>query len=146
MVRNILAIVLALVLGGACVLAIEVLGHKLYPIPESFDMSDMQQVAEYVRTAPAGALAFVLLAQSAGSFVGGLTASVVAKAKKMRMAGIYGIIALVLAMVNVLAIPHPVWMVALALLLPIPVALVGGLLGSIASSAGPSSLAAGEAH
>ena len=144
MVQNILAILLALVVGGACVLAIETLGHRVYPIPASFDMTDMKQVAEYMKTAPAGALVFVLLAQSAGSFAGGFTASVVAKSKRLWMAGIYGIVALMLAMLNVLAIPHPGWMVGLALVLPIPVALLGGQLGCIGSSSRPSSLAQDE--
>lgn len=123
--RNFLAILAAFLIAAVFVLGIEAHGHRLYPLPEGFNSADLEQVAQYVKTAPTGALLFVLLAQSAGSFVGGAVTGFLASSRKTLIALLYGVLALLMAALNVLLIPHPGWMVGLALLLPIPLALVG---------------------
>ncbi|HNU08416.1 MAG TPA: hypothetical protein PKO33_11670, partial [Pyrinomonadaceae bacterium] len=72
MVRNVLSVVLAFVIGGLAVFAVEKLGHTVYPVPAGLDPNNLEGLAEYVKTMPVGALLFVLAAQSAGSLIGGL--------------------------------------------------------------------------
>ncbi len=69
MIRNILSVIVAFFIGGLCVFAVEKIGHMSYPVPNS---TDFEVLKSYYLTAPAGAFLFVLLAQSAGSIVGGL--------------------------------------------------------------------------
>lgn len=127
MVRNILAVVVAFVVAGCFVVGVEALGHVVYPIPEGLDTTDFKQLADYVKVAPIGALLFVLLAQSCGSFAGGFITRVVGGSSYGRLALIYGVLALTMAAINVLLIPHPLWMTVLALALPIPLSWVGSL-------------------
>lgn len=131
MVRNILAVILAFFAGGLCVLTLETVGHRIYPLPAGLDTNDMEQIAKYVSTAPLGALLFVLLAQSAGSFAGGFVTAIVGSSRLWLLAIIYGVLALLMAGLNVILIPHPLWMTALALAFPIPIALAGSRAGQV---------------
>ncbi len=127
MLRNILAVIAGFIGGGVFVFAVEAIGHQVYPIPQGLDVSNPEAIANYISTAPLGAILFVLLAQSAGSFFGGLITGLIAKAK-MICAAIYGCLALMMAGINAYLIPHPNWFLVLSLLLPIPLALTGALL------------------
>lgn len=128
MIRNFLSVVLALLIGGICVFAVEKIGHTVYPIPEGLDTSNLQALAEYTKSLPLGAFLFVLGAQCAGSLVGGIVTGFVSVAKRST-ALIYGVLALILAALNLVAIPHPMWFMILSILLPIPLALVGSSIG-----------------
>ena len=131
MIRNIIAVVVAFVVGGIFVMGLEMLGHKIYPIPEGMDRNDFKRIAEYVKTASIGALLFVLLAQSAGSFMGGLVTALIAASHHRLLALIYGVLALVMASITVIMIKHPTWMTVAALALPIPLALLGSMIGQM---------------
>ncbi|HNQ14818.1 MAG TPA: hypothetical protein PKM58_04590 [Pyrinomonadaceae bacterium] len=128
MVRNVLSVVLAFVIGGLAVFAVEKLGHTVYPIPAGLDPNNLEGLAEYVKTMPVGALLFVLAAQSAGSLIGGLVTGFVSVAK-FPTAMIYGVLALIMAALNAFAIPHPIWFTIVSLVLPIPLALLGSRIG-----------------
>jgi lysozyme family protein len=88
------------------------------------DQSNMQAISDYVRTAPVGAILAVLIAQCAGSFVGGLVTGLIAQAKRTT-ALIYGALALLMAGITMLLIWHPWWFNALSFCLPIPLSLLG---------------------
>ncbi len=128
MVRNVLSVVLAFVIGGLAVFAVEKLGHTVYPVPAGLDPNNLEGLAEYVKTMPVGALLFVLAAQSAGSLIGGLVTGFVSVAK-FPTAMIYGVLALIMAALNAFAIPHPIWFTIVSLVLPIPLALLGSRIG-----------------
>lgn len=130
MVRNILAVIAGFVAGGIFVTLFEWIGHQIYPIPANINQSDMASLGEYVKTAPTGALIAVLLAQSAGSFFGGLVTSLIAVAKKVT-AWIYAVLALIMAGLTTFLLPHPIWFNVIALLLPIPLALLGSRAGGM---------------
>lgn len=124
MVRNIVAVIGGFVGGGIFVFLLESIGHQVYPVPEGLDISKPDAIAEYVSKAPVGAILFVLLAQSAGSFFGGLITGLIAIAK-VPTAIIYGFLGLAMAGLNAYLIPHPLWFLVPSLLLPIPLALLG---------------------
>ena len=129
--RNILAVVAAFVVGGICVFGLEFLGQRFYPLPEGVDPNNMDQLKEYIKQAPAGALGMVLLAQSAGSLVGGIVTGWLGCSRLFLLGLIYGCLALLMAAINVYLIPHPVWFTVLSLVLPIPLALFGTIVGQV---------------
>lgn len=129
MVRNILGVIVGFFVGGIFVTGFQWIGHQIYPIPANINQSDMASLAEYVKTAPLGALVAVLVAQSLGSFVGGLVTGLIAIAKNTT-AIIYGVLALIMAGLNAFLIPHPIWFVVVSLLLPIPLAVLGSRVAS----------------
>lgn len=124
MIRNILAVIAAFIGGGIFVFIVEAVGHQIYPPPTGLDFAKPETVAEYAKNAPLGALIFVLLAQSAGSFFGGLITGLIAAAKTPT-AIIYGVLALAMAALNAFLIPHPIWFLVVSFVLPIPLSLLG---------------------
>lgn len=130
MVRNILTVVCAFILGGIAVFSFEALGHVTYPLPDDLDTTNYEQLAAYVKAAPAGALAFVLLAQSAGSIVGGAVCGFFGRSNSTLLSIVYGVLALGMASLNLILIPHPLWMIVASLALPIPLSVIAGKLVS----------------
>lgn len=130
MLRNVLAVLAAFFVGGLCVFAVEMIGHRVYPLPEGVDPNDMKQIADYIKTAPPGSILFVLLAQSTGSFVGGVVTGLISRVNKTTTAIFYGVLGLIMAGLNLALIPHPLWFAVLSILLPIPLAILGSRLAS----------------
>ncbi len=130
MLKNMLSVVAAFIIGAICVFAIEKIGHIVYPVPAGLDILKPETIREYAKNAPAGALLFALGAQCIGAFIGGLVTSLIAVVK-FPMAMTYGVLITFFALMNLIVIPHPYWFMALSLLLPIPLALAGSRFGSL---------------
>lgn len=124
MVRNILGVIAGFIVGGIFVNLFQWVGHQIFPIPANINQSDLASLGEYTKTAPLGALVAVIVAQTLGSFFGGLVTGLIAIAKNTT-AWIYGVLALLMAGLNAFLLPHPIWFVVVSLLLPIPLALLG---------------------
>jgi len=129
-VRNILTVIAAFILGGIAVFSFETLGHSVYPVPKDLDTTNYEQLEAYVKTAPLGALLFVLIAQSAGSMVGGAVCGFLGRSKATLLSIIYGFLALLMASLNLIMIPHPMWMIIASLALPIPLSIIAGKVAS----------------
>ncbi|MBK7707658.1 MAG: hypothetical protein IPJ30_18395 [Acidobacteria bacterium] len=130
MLKNMLSVVAAFIIGGICVFAIEKIGHAVYPVPAGLDILRPETIIEYVKNAPVGALLFALAAQCFGAFIGGFVTALIAIAK-FPMAMTYGGLILFFALMNLIVVPHPYWFMALALLLPVPLALAGSSFGQL---------------
>lgn len=109
MLKKLLAVILGIVAGGAGTFLTEELGHKMYPVPGYVDSEKPETVARYINEAPLGALLFVLLAWAVGSFLAGLTATLICNDRKSIYALCCGVVLLMLGLVNLLLIPHPFW-------------------------------------
>jgi hypothetical protein len=124
MARLIGGIVAGILAAFATVWIVDLLGHAIYPLPSDLYMGDFEAVGAYIRSMPAGALAFVLAAWFAGALVGGLVAALISE----RHWTVWLIAAAVVAagLLNVLMIPHPVLLQIGAVAAP----LLGGLVAS----------------
>ena len=122
MLKNVLAVAAGFLGGAIVVFLFERLGHYLFPLPPGLDLTRPEAIAEYVKTASAGALSFALLAQAAGFIAGGLLTSLLAGARSRRAVLSYGVLALAVSLLNLWQIPHTLWFAALAVLLPLPLA------------------------
>lgn len=127
MARTALALLLGFVAMVATVMLIQMLGHALYPPPE-IDFKDSAAVAALIKTMPASALLFVVLSWSSGAFVGAGVAVRIDREHASGCAIGMGVVMTLLVIINLLMIPHPLWMNALGLLLPIPMAMLAGRL------------------
>lgn len=87
----------------------------LHATPPGFDMTDMAQVKAHAAAAPTAALLVVLLGWLLGPFAGGLVASRIAARSRKQYAWIIAGVLLAATLANLLAIPHPIWMVVGAL-------------------------------
>ena len=128
--RTILGMLLGVVTMMFTIYALEFIGHALYPPPAGLDPRNPEHLSMIMATAPAGAMAMLVLTWTAGAFVGGWTGARIARHARAAavavalfvMAGVAGMIAMVPE--------HPKWVSALGLLLPIPAALIAAKLAA----------------
>ena len=128
MLRSILAVVVGVILAGVVVLAVESIGHIVYPPPADLDASNPEALKAYVAHAPIGVLLFVLLAWAAGSFVGGWSAARIARRAPSFHAMIVGSLVLLSGIATMLMIPHPLWFWIAGILAIVPVSFISSLL------------------
>ena len=135
MQRKIVAVVLGVVVAVVLIIAIEALGHSVYPPPANIDMSDTEAMQAYVTSLPIGALLFVLAAWLMATLVGGLLACLIARETPLVYAAIVGGLVLLGTIINLMSIPHPLWFSAISVLAIIATIFVTGRLGSIFAAA-----------
>ena len=124
MVRIVVGMALGIVAAFVTVVLIELLGHMAYPLPDDLDLRNPEASGQVVAAIPLPAKLVVIFAWLAGALVGGALAKRICR----RWWAAWAIAALVAcaAVVNVMMIPHPVWMQISAVLAP--------LLGALAAS------------
>jgi len=115
MLRSILAVVAGIFVGAVVIFFVEGLGHMIFPPPDGVDLNDPEQLKSIMKDIPLGAKLAVLAAWGAGVFAGGVAALLIAR----RWAPVAWVVAatlFTLAGVTMMAIAHPWWMVAGAVL------------------------------
>jgi len=128
--RSILAIFLGVVAGGLTVFLIEVPGMILYAPPKGTDLSDPEIMKDFLAKLPIAALAGIAIAWSVGPFVGSLVVCLIARKNLMLHGLIVGGIFLFLDAVNLVTIPHPVWLAAVGIIAPLISAWLGASLAT----------------
>ncbi|MCY7354781.1 MAG: hypothetical protein LH470_06840 [Lysobacter sp.] len=129
--RTILGVIAALATMFVVIIAIEAIGHTLYPPPAGLNPMLADDMARIMSAMPSAAKAIVLVAWVVGAFTGGWVAAKIAR-QHPRIAAVIvaamvvaGVIGMILQMPG-----HPLWMSGLGLLLPVPVALFAAKLAS----------------
>jgi hypothetical protein len=130
MLSKILAVVFGVVAAVIVIIAIEALGHAMYPPPGDLDITDRQAMEAYVAGLPLGALLFVMAAWVAATFTGGLLACFIAKEMPFVYASIVGMLVLLGTIINLMSIPHPLWFSIVSVSAIIATIFVTGWLGS----------------
>jgi hypothetical protein len=123
MLRSILAVVVGILVMGITVAAVQWLGHSIFPLPP-VDINDRAAMDAAIAAMPAMALGFVLIAYAFGTFLGAYTASTISLAHKRGVALTLAVVMLALIVLNFMSFTHPVWMVAIGVLIPFPFALL----------------------
>jgi hypothetical protein len=126
MIRKLLAVVAGVFAAVLTVGVGEGAGHALFPPPPGTDISNPEALAELMPKIPVGAKAFVVLAWALGSLIGGWVAARVAPGTGAGPALVVGLFMLAAGGYTIASIPHPAWMAALGLLLPLPMSWLGG--------------------
>ena len=121
--RTILAVLAGLLVMVFLVGLIESVGHNLYPVTVNLSLNSGEDAGRIMEAMPLGAKVFVIAAWAIGAFGGALVAALVSKLHKRGAALVIAIAMLAAAGYSLVLIPHPWWMAALGLLLPVPLAL-----------------------
>jgi hypothetical protein len=120
---NVLSAMAAFAIAGILVMAVEASGNPVCPLRAGLDPGDWQPLKEYIQVALLDVFLFVLLAHSDGLLAGGSVFGLLSGPPLTRFAVSYGILALIMAGLTLIAIPHPIWIAILSLVLPIPLSL-----------------------
>ena len=115
--RNLMGIVAGVVVAFLCVFAVEWVGHSLFPPPAGLNINDTADQARLMDSIPAAAKAIVLLGWFIGALAGASTANRIAC---NRIAGwIVAMLVIAAGVATMLMVPHPAWMWAGGILLPL---------------------------
>lgn len=115
--RMALGIVAGIVVAFVCVLGVEMVGHGLYPPPAGLDIHDPADQARLMDAMPAAAKALVLAGWFVGALLGAWTAIRIAGRSIAGWA--VALLAIAAGIATMLMIPHPAWMWAGGILLPL---------------------------
>jgi len=128
--RNILAAVAGLVVGGGVNMALVIASPFVIPPPAGVDVSDPQSLSESMHLFEPKHFVFPFLAHAVGTLVGALVAYLVAASHRPVFAYVIGVCFLAGGMGAARMIPAPVWFVVLDLAAAyVPMAFLGTLLG-----------------
>lgn len=130
MLRTILGVLAGVVAMFAVIMAIQAVGHMIHPPPAGMDpMNPAHEAAfaQFVYAMPLAAKVMLAVAWTLGAFAGGYVAARIAwhprgAAVLIALLVISGVISMILR------VPHPSWLAAAGLLLPIPAALLAARL------------------
>ncbi|MEO1039185.1 MAG: hypothetical protein AAFX09_06535 [Pseudomonadota bacterium] len=111
------------------IMAIQQLGHLIYPPPEGVDMRDPDALTAMMKSLPLGSKLFVIGAWFTGVLAGGYVAGRIAR--RVWAAWTIAGVTIIFAILNFMMIPHPIWMIAGGLVL---IVLAGWLAGRLSGA------------
>ena len=112
--RVALGVVLGLIVGLLIILAVEGVGHTIFPPPPGVNLTDPAQLATAMARIPTPAKFAVLLAWFLGTLGGASAANLIA-GRRAWAGRIVALIVLALSIFNMISIHHPIWMAGGAL-------------------------------
>ena len=128
--RNVLAVVVGLIAGGAVNMALVIASPLVIPPPAGVDVSDPQSLSESMHLFEPKHFVFPFLAHALGTLVGALVAYLVVASHKPVFAYVIGACFLAGGIAAARMIPAPTWFVVLDLAMAyVPMAFLGTLLG-----------------
>lgn len=123
--RSILAVFLGWAASLFVIVAVEAVGHRLFPLPAGADIWSRAALTGPGPAVPIGALILVVAGWICGALAGGFLAGRLVQRAQLGHAMLVAVVVLGSAVWTMLTMPHPVWMwVASILLIP-----AGGWLG-----------------
>ena len=126
MLRTLFAFIVGVIVMVGTVAALQAFGHWIWPPPADIDMADKAQLATLVERMPLTAKIWVLVAYATAVEVGVIVAALIQRPRWRGLAMALGLLMTALIALNFWMLPHPWWMVAIGLLLPLPVAMTAG--------------------
>ncbi len=109
MMQRLLALFAGIITAMVVMMTVEQITARMYPVPEGFDKTNLEQIKAFKASLPEGAFLMVLLAHGLGTLLGALGASYLAKQEIPRMCGTITAAMLMLAIMSMMAQPHPTW-------------------------------------
>ncbi len=129
MLRNVFAVIGGIAFGSIVNMILVTTGAALIPAPEGVDVSDPASMAAGAHLFEARHFVFPFLAHAAGTFVGALTAALLATVHKIWFALGIGVLSLACGITAAFLIPAPVEFMAIDLILAyLPMAWLGWFL------------------
>jgi len=128
--RKIISVILGFIAGIALVYVGDSVCMRLYTPPIGLNPLDQENVNSYVAATPIYVMVVMLFFWMLSSFFGGLVAALCNRPDWKTTSLITGGVLLAAAILNMINVHHPTWMVISAIVLYLPVAYLGGLVVS----------------
>ena len=108
-IKNILAIVAGLIVGGIVNMGIIMISSSIIPPPNGGDITTMEGLKETMHLFEPKNFIFPFLAHALGTLIGAIIAAKIAATNKMKIAISIGAIFLIGGITNVYMLPSPLW-------------------------------------
>jgi hypothetical protein len=127
--RNILAVISGVILGGLVNMGIIMISGSIIPPPEGADVTTSEGIAASIHLWHPQHFLMPFLAHALGTFAGALLAGAIAANRKMVFAFVIGLFFLAGGITNFFMIPSPTWFIVVDLVgAYIPMAFIAGKL------------------
>ena len=124
--RNILAVLVGMVVGGAVNMALITVSPSIIPPPPGVDVTSAASLSQGIHLFEPRHFVMPFLAHALGTLVGALVAYLIAGSYKARIAWVIGVVSLCGGVAASVMIPAPTWFKALDLLVAyLPMAWLG---------------------
>lgn len=129
-VRNVIALIAGLVIGGIVNMALVTISPSLIPPPAGVDVTNVESLSKAIHLFEPRHFVMPFLAHALGTLVGALVAYLIAASRKVQLAYVVGVFFLVGGIAASFMIPAPTWFIALDLLVAyLPMAWLGIQIG-----------------
>ncbi len=125
MKRKIIAVVAGIVSAFVVMIAVEMIGSLIFPMPSNIDITNREAMTEYMSNMSIGAYLMVALGWVLSSFAGGFVVTKISKEQSVRFPLFIGMLLTIGGVINFILLPHPVWFMILGFLIFIPISLIG---------------------
>ena len=107
--RYVLATILGFIVAAVTVYIFEsIIGHNLFPLPETIDPMDLESIKQNMHLIPTGSKVFVIIAHFMGIVIGMLVAALISK-KNLIPSYIVGGLMLAATAYNLIVLPKETW-------------------------------------
>jgi MFS family permease len=128
--NRVLPVIAGLATGWLVIFVLEAVNHQIYPPPTELDFTDKAALTQFMETLPTMAFVLLLISWMIGAFVAGMVGAKVKQQNSRNTTIIIGVILAMGSIINMIMIPHPVWLMILASVGYVPFAYFGGKLVS----------------
>lgn len=140
--RNLGVILIAVLVGGVVIGAIQMIGMLLFPLPGNMNMSQFEAMSweekrDLLHAAPPIVFLPVIVGYLVGMIAAGAVATLLWPRRTWAAAWIIGVFFTLVNIINVAAVPQPLWVSIATFVMFVPGALVGGWLAKRYRSVAP---------
>jgi hypothetical protein len=128
MLRNLLGLIAGVAACMILISAVQYLNSLLYPPPPGLSFDNPEDVPRIVAGLPLLALLMVELSYVVGSFGGGAVLGLIARSRLQALALGIGLLFTAFNLVNLVQIPHPLWLAVLTTITFMPLTWLGARL------------------
>ncbi|MCW9708522.1 hypothetical protein [Fodinibius salsisoli] len=116
MIKNIIAVVIGIIVGGLVNMGIIMVGPSIIAPPEGVDVTNMNDLQKSMHLFEAKHFIFPFIAHALGTLIGALLTAKITVSHKMMLAMIIGVFFLIGGIANAFMLPAPMWFIIMDLL------------------------------
>lgn len=137
LVRNVLAMLAGVIVAIVLMGLLQTVAHQVYPPPPGLDYTKPEVREMIMMQAPVGALLIVLGSYLVGTLAGAWVAARLSADVPQRQGYLIGLLLVAASVMNLRAIPHPLWFIVANMAVVIVGAGIGAMLGAKRPAAKP---------